>query len=504
MRSAGILMPIFSLPSPYGVGTMGEAARDFVDFLAAAGQSSWQILPVGPTSYGDSPYQAYSTFAGNPYFIDLDDLTEEGLLDEEDYCYQDWGSDRTAVDYEKLHKNRFAVLRQACANLRRVRRADFEAFCKAEAFWLDDYALFMALKEQNGGKAWFQWPEEERLRRPLAMVAARTKLAEDIAFWQGVQYLFFRQWAALKQYANEKGISIIGDVPIYVAGDSADVWANPGQFQLNEDGLPTAVAGCPPDGFSADGQLWGNPLYDWEKMEEDDFRWWVRRVEFQFRICDTLRIDHFRGFDEYYAIPYGDETARNGKWCPGPGIHLFEALERALGERNIIAEDLGFLTPSVYALLEETGFPGMKVLEFAFDDGGDGPYLPHNYPKACVVYPGTHDNDTIVGWLDNAPEATVRYAKAYLRLNQAEGYNWGVMRAAWASPADLAVVQFQDVLGLGSEGRINTPSTLGANWKWRTLPGTYGPVLASRLRREMAVYHRLPPKKEKKAAETAE
>ena len=398
MRRAGILMPISSLPSPNGIGTMGSEARKFADFLTKAGQSCWQILPVGPTSYGDSPYQAYSSFAGNPYFIDLYDLVEEYLLEEDDFVDLNWGDDVTSVDYEKLNQQRFDVLRVACANVLKQEEDKFVAFCTQQADWLEDYALFMALKGKNKGIAWYEWPEEERLRKPEALTKAKEALAEEIRFWQGVQYLFFRQWDALKQYVNEKGVSIIGDLPIYVAGDSADVWANPDQFQLDKEGKPTEVAGCPPDAFSEDGQLWGNPLFDWENMKKDGYTWWLKRIEAQFKIYDVLRIDHFRGFDEYYAIPYGDKTARNGRWRPGPGMDFFRKVNEKMGEREIIAEDLGFLTDSVRKLLEDTGYPGMKVMEFAFsnmDTGSD--YLPHCYTSHCVVYPGTHDNDTADG-----------------------------------------------------------------------------------------------------------
>lgn len=495
VRKAGILMPIFSLPSPYGVGTMGAAAREFVDFLARGGQTCWQILPIGHTSYGDSPYQAFSSFAGNPYFIDLDDLAADGLLERSEYQGLDWGADPAAVDYGLLYRNRYPVLRRACARLLAKEDGGYARFCREQADWLEDYALFMALKGRHAGASWFDWPEGERLRSPAALEAARRELADEVSFWRAVQYIFFRQWDALKRYANGQGISMIGDLPIYVAADSADVWSGPEQFQLDGEGRPIEVAGCPPDGFSADGQLWGNPLFDWEKMKAEGYRWWLRRIAFQFRIYDTLRIDHFRGFDAYYAIPYGDETARNGRWRPGPGTHFFRAVKEALGEKDIIAEDLGFLTDSVRQMLRDTGYPGMKVLEFAFDSRDTGSdYLPHCYTRRCVVYAGTHDNDTIQGWMKSAPEAAVEYAKEYLRLTEEEGWHWGMMRSAWASCADLAVMQLQDVLGLGSEARINTPSTQDGNWRWRALPGSCGPELAGRLYREMQIYQRLPQK----------
>lgn len=485
-------MPISSLPSPYGIGTLGAEARKFADFLAAGGQSCWQLLPVGPTSYGDSPYQSFSSFAGNPYFIDLDILAEWGLLEPEEYQFLNWGNDPGQADYELLYKNRFQVLRLAVSRLSRGDKFEMRGTLWG-ADWLEDYALFMALKDKFGGASWLDWPEELRLREPASLALARKELAAEIDFWKWVQHLFFSQWWSLKEYVNQKNISIIGDLPIYVALDSADVWANPDQFQLDENGRPTEVAGCPPDGFSADGQLWGNPLFDWERMKKDGYAWWLKRIAWQFQICDTLRIDHFRGFDSYYAIPYGDATAKNGRWKPGPGIGFFKAVNKALGKKDIIAEDLGFLTPSVHKLLKDSGYPGMKVLEFAFDSRDTGSdYLPHCYSPHCVVYAGTHDSDTIQGWMASAPKKDVSFAKAYLRLSKREGYHWGMMRSAWASPADLAVMQFQDLLGLGSEARMNTPSTLGNNWKWRALPGTFDEKLSKRLYREMKVYQRLP------------
>ena len=502
-RSAGILMPIFSLPSPHGIGTMGQAARDFVDFLAAAGQSYWQLLPVGPTSYGDSPYQSFSSFAGNPYFIDLDDLAQAGLLEPAEYQGIDWGSPER-VDYALLYETRYPVLRAAVGRLLTAPPADYGAFLEDNGDWLENYALFMALKGENGGVSWQEWPDGVRLRREEALAAARTRLADEISFWRGVQYLFFTQWDALKARANGKGVSIIGDLPIYVSGDSADVWASPDQFQLDENGLPTEVAGCPPDGFSEDGQLWGNPLFDWEMMKQDGYRWWLRRIGFQFRLFDVLRIDHFRGFDEYYAIPYGDKTARNGRWKPGPGLNFFKTVNRALGRRQIIAEDLGFLTDSVRTLLRRTGYPGMKVLEFAFDaKGGDSEYLPHRYEHNCVVYAGTHDNETIQGWLAAQRPAVRRYVRQYFHIARREDLAWGVMRGGWASVADLAGMQMQDLLSIGAEGRINVPSTLGGNWQWRLLPGQADGALAERLLEFMKLYHRgpKPPAKVKRRVE---
>lgn len=493
MRNAGILLPISALPSPYGIGAMGRAARDFIQFLAEAGHSCWQILPIGPTSYGDSPYQSVSAYAGNPYFIDLDDLAEEGLLEPSEYWSVDWGTRPDEIDYGLLYARRYPVLRRACDRLLAEESEDYDRFCREQSLWLEDYALFMAIKGKHGGGSWLDWPETDRLREPGAMEAARRELAEEIRFWKAAQYLFFTQWNRLKGFANERGISIIGDLPIYVSCDSADVWANPEQFQLKPDRSPAEVAGCPPDGFSADGQLWGNPLFDWDYIKKDGYAWWLRRIEFQLQIFDIIRIDHFRGFDSYYAIPSGDKTAQRGRWRPGPGVDFFRAVNERLQNPAIIAEDLGFLTPSVRELLAYTGYPGMKVLEFAFDsrDGGND-YLPHKYPRNCVVYTGTHDNDTIRGWMASASPADVAYAKRYLRLNSREGYHWGMMRAAWGSVADLAVMQMQDLLGLGSEARMNLPSTLGTNWRWRALPSSFSPALARKLRREMSLYGRLP------------
>ncbi len=489
MRNAGILLPIFSLPSPYGIGTMGAEARRFADFLADAGQQYWQILPICPTSFGDSPYSAFSTFAGNPYFIDLDQLVEDGLLKKSEIRACGFIQDER-VHYDQLHESRFGILKKAAARFFRDVPGDYADFC-AQNLWLEDYALFMALKDANGGRHWLDWPEPLRLRKKRALDKARRELAGELDFWKCVQYLFYRQWHALKTYANDKGVFIIGDLPIYVALDSADVWACPGQFQLDRDLRPTEVAGCPPDAFTADGQLWGNPLYDWEKMKKGGYAWWMERIRHQCAIYDVLRIDHFRGFEAYYAIPYGDETARNGRWREGPGLDFFRAVERRLGRLPFIAEDLGFLTDSVRQLLRDTGFPGMKVLEFAFDSREDSDYLPHNYSRRCVVYTGTHDNSTVLGWVDSANPDDVAFAVDYLKLTRSEGYHWGLMRGAWASVADLAIVQMQDVLGLGDEARINTPSTVGENWRWRMKKTALTPKLAQKLRRQMEIYRRL-------------
>lgn len=491
MRSSGVLMHISSLPSPYGIGTMGEEARKFADFLEKAGQKYWQILPICPTSYGDSPYQSFSSFAGNPYFIDLEYLCRDGLLTEEECRSFPWGEDAECVDYGVMYRSRYALLKKAYARFRTEEPEDFAAFCEDEAEWLADYALFMALKDANGGVAWTEWDRALKMRESGALAAARETYAGEIRFYQMLQYLFFKQWRELKAYVNAKGIRIIGDVPIYVAGDSADVWAQPGQFYLDENLDPIDVAGCPPDAFSDEGQLWGNPLFRWDVMKKEDYSWWTRRIRAMAGLYDIVRIDHFRGFDSYYAIPGKDTTAKNGEWREGPGMELFRALEKKLGKLPIIVEDLGFLTPSVLELVKESGFPGMKVIQFAFDSREGSNYLPHTYTEHCVVYTGTHDNDTLQGWMKTAPKESVRFAKEYLNLTRKEGYHWGMMRGAWSSVAELAVVPMQDLLGMGSGARMNTPSTLGGNWQWRMLPGQATERLAKKVYRYMEMYGRL-------------
>lgn len=491
MRTSGVLMPISSIPSPYGIGTMGKQARKFVDFLVKGGQKYWQILPICPTSYGDSPYQSFSSFAGNPYFIDLEYLCKDKLLTKKECESFQWGSNPKYVDYGIMYESRYALLRKVYARFTKKEPQDFEKFCENEKQWLDDYALFMALKDANGGQAWSNWDKSLRLREKKAMEEATEKYSEEIRFYKMLQYLFYQQWNALKAYANEAGIEIIGDVPIYVAGDSADVWANPEQFYLDENLEPIEVAGCPPDAFSDDGQLWGNPLFRWDVMKKDGYTWWTRRIKAMSELYDIIRIDHFRGFDSFYAIPAKDDTAKNGQWKQGPGMDLFCELEKKLGKLPIIVEDLGFLTPSVHKLLKDSGFPGMKVIQFAFDSREESDYLPHTYTNHCVVYTGTHDNDTVMGWMKTAPKASVKYAKEYLNLTKEEGYNWGMMRAAWSSVADMAIVPMQDILGLGSEARINTPSTLGNNWKWRATPEQIDAKVAKKLYHYMQMYGRV-------------
>ena len=473
-RAAGILMPITSLPGKYGIGCFSKEAYSFVDWLAEAGQTFWQILPVHPTSYGDSPYQSFSTFAGNPYFIDLEALTEEGVLTKEECEAVNCGSDPWDIDYEAIYKGRYGLLRKAYERSDISRNADYQAFLAENRWWLDDYALFMALKDFFGGKCWYEWPEDIRLRWGFAMDHYRRELYFDIEFQMYLQYKFFRQYGALKAYANEKGIKFIGDIPIYVAMDSADTWANPQLFQLDENNIPTAVAGCPPDGFSATGQLWGNPLYRWDYHKETGFDWWVTRLWYVFRLYDVTRIDHFRGFDEYFSIPYGAEDARGGHWEKGPGIDLFHTVEARLGWHEVIAEDLGYMTDSVRQLVKDSGFPNMKVLEFAFDSrdsGSASDYLPHNYTTNAVVYTGTHDNETVVGWFDTICTKDRSLARQYIcdYYTPEEEIHQPFVALAMSSVCKYCIIPLQDWLGLDNSCRINTPSTLGGNWRWRAV-----------------------------------
>ena len=495
MRKCGVLMPVSSLPSRFGIGGFSKEAYDFVDFLAEGGQSLWQILPLGPTGYGDSPYQSFSTFAGNPYYISLDALIEQGLLTEEECEAADYGNHPNYVNYEKIYNSRFALLRKAFNRADIENDTNYKKFVEDQSAWLKDYAMYMAIKDSLGGVAWIEWDEDIRLRKPAAMAHYEETLKEDIAFYSYLQYLFATQWSALKTYANGKGINIIGDIPIYVAFDSADTWANPELFQLDEENIPTAVAGCPPDAFSATGQLWGNPLYRWDYHEKTGFAWWIRRLAYCFTIYDVVRIDHFRGFDEYWAIPYGDPTAEFGRWEKGPGYALFEAMKKALGNREVIAEDLGFLTPSVLKLVKKTGYPGMKVLQFAFDSREESDYLPHNYTHNCVVYTGTHDNDTVMGWIPAMSRKDLAFAKKYIGVKRTSDICSNLIRMAYASVADTAIIPIQDYLELGSEARINTPSTLGGNWEWRMSAQDCTSQLAAKMLELATVYGRIVKKK---------
>ena len=481
-RASGIILPIFSLPSPYGVGTLGQAARDFVDFLAQAHQSWWQVLPVGPTSYGDSPYQSPSAFAGNPYFVDLDLLVADGLLAKDEVEAASWGSDPARVDYELLYANRLELLRRACDRGWQRDAAAVQDFAQKNDDWLCDYALFMAIKRHFGMAPWYEWPDEQiRLHKREATARYARELEPDVRLFTYIQYLFFGQWEDLRAYAHSRNVRIFGDMPIYVALDSADVWAHPKNYQLNEHNNPVEVAGVPPDYFSSDGQLWGNPLYDYQAMKSDGFAWWKRRVEAAGRLYDMVRIDHFRGFARYWSVPAGEKTAKNGHWVDGPGIELIEALRQSNPEVELVAEDLGTPTPEVMELLLASDLPGMKVLQFAFDGRKDNEHLPHGIPTNCVCYTGTHDNAPLGEWFAEESPQCLDLARRYVGLNDAEGLVWGMVRQGMASVAVLFFAQMQDYLGLGPEARVNTPGKVDGNWRWRLQEGQLTCELSQRI-----------------------
>ena len=466
MRKSGILMPVFSLPSRYGIGSFSKEAYEFVDFLKAAGQSCWQVLPMGPTSYGDSPYQSFSTFAGNPYFISLEDLIEEGVLTEKECDAVDFGSREDDVDYEKIYKGRYKLLRKAYERSDISKNPDFVRFQQEQAHWLGDYALFMAVKDRFEGIPWTEWAEDIRLRWNNALDYYRKELYFEIEFQEYMQFKFYEQWAKLKAYANRRGIRIIGDIPIYVAMDSADTWANPGLFKLDENNEPTQVAGCPPDGFSATGQLWGNPLYRWDVHKNTGFEWWIKRLAHCFNMYDVVRIDHFRGLESYWEIPADSETALNGKWVDGPKDEFFEVLIKTFGEEPpIIAEDLGIITDDVRALRDKFGLPGMKILQFAFEDE-DSNYLPYNQPYNCVCYTGTHDNDTTTGWYATASEKARDKVRRYMNTDASQ-VSWDFIRTCFGSPARFAIIPVQDLFCQGSDCRMNTPGKADGNWAYR-------------------------------------
>ena len=481
-RSAGILLPISSLPSPYGIGCFSQEAYDFVDWLKEAGQTYWQILPLGVTSYGDSPYQSFSAFAGNPYFISLDALVEEGVLTAAECKKANFGRKADDIDYSRLYTERGRLLRLAYSRSDIGHNEAFTAFCEKNKWWLDDFALFMAVKGRFEGKPWIEWAEDIRLRWQPAMDYYRRELYFEVEYHKYLQFKFDEQWRKLKAYANSKGIQIIGDIPIYVALDSADAWANPGLFQLDKDNIPTAVAGVPPDGFSPTGQLWGNPLYRWEAHRATGYQWWITRLWYCFELYDVVRIDHFRGFDEYFSIPYGSETAVDGHWEKGPGIELFRAVEQALGKREIIAEDLGYMSDTVRQLVRDSGFPGMKVLEFAFDPREPSNYLPDRYPENAICYTGTHDNETLIQWCEGIDVETDAYARNYLGITPEDDLADAIMEAGMQSKAQLFIMQMQDYLRLGKESRMNEPGRLlPSNWRWRMLPGAANEALAQKI-----------------------
>ena len=488
-RSSGILMHISSLPGKYGIGDFGKEAYNFVDFLVDAGQKNWQILPLGITSFGDSPYQSFSAFAGNPYFIDLDEFIERGYLKEEEIAELDLGNDPREVNYGLLFKNKMKLIRKAYDRSKIELENILEDFYIKKA-WLREFSLFMAIKNYHNNSSWLYWDKDFRIRNSQKVLEFEKENREEIYFWVFTQYFFSKQWLKLKAYANDNGINIIGDLPIYISEDSSDIWGSPHLFNLDENLFPITVSGCPPDAFSTKGQLWGNPIYNWKALEEENYKWWIERFKYSFELYDILRIDHFRGFEAYWEVDYNRENAVVGKWTKGPGIKLFNKLKEELGELNIIAEDLGFLTEDVENLLEETGFPGMKVLQFAFDSREESDYLPYNYDKNCVVYTGTHDNSTINGWFKNANKEDMEYAIKYLKLNYDEGLNWGIIRGAWSSTAFLSITTMQDILGHGDYARMNIPSTVGGNWTWRMEKSELNDEIVNKLKNLTKLYGR--------------
>lgn len=490
-RGAGILMPISSMPSPYGIGTMGRDAYEFVDFLSDCRHRYWQVLPLGPTSFGDSPYQGFSTFAGNPYFIDLDILIEEGLLDRDYVCRFDWGNNPESIAYDKIFESRYKVLREAYKNSKHKDTDEYEEFLRKNAGWIDDYSLFMAIKQHYNNADWSMWDDNLRFRKTEAMKKYRELLSDDVDFYAFLQYEFFRQWKRLKKYANDKGIEVIGDIPIYVAYDSADVWAYSDQFILDENLTPVKVAGVPPDAFSDLGQKWGNPLYDWEKMEKDGFSWWSERMKAAAGMYDIIRIDHFLGVVKYYTIPADDPDARNGEYKTGPGKKLTDVINASIGDKKIIAEDLGVEIPEATKLLEDNNYPGMKVLEFAFGGDRKNVHLPHNYKSPnCVVYGGTHDNETLYGYFCDHNDWELGYAYDYLDTRDKWRMVDQVFRAAYGSIANVVIFQAQDILKLDNRARMNLPSSLGNNWKWRVQRGALGHSQKESLRYLASIFGR--------------
>lgn len=493
-RQSGVLMHISSLPGKYGIGSFGQSAYDFVDFLVRTKQRYWQILPLGTTSYGDSPYQSFSAFAGNTYFIDFDILIEEGLLDEADVKGADFGDDPRKVDYAKIFDARRPIMEKAVARfLKADDLSDYESFVEQNAAWLEVFAEYMAIKEHFDNLAWTEWPDEAIRRREAASLASyREKMADKLTYHRVTQYLFFKQWLRLKAYANEHHIEIVGDMPIYVAADSADVWAQPHFFKTDAVGKPTCVAGCPPDEFSETGQLWGNPIYDWEAMDKDGYAWWIERLRESFKIYDIVRIDHFRGFESYWEVPADSETSATGKWVKGPDYKLFAAVKEALGDLNIIAEDLGFMTDEVIELRERTGFPGMKILQFAFNPDDESIDSPHLAPNNSVMYTGTHDNNTVLGWYkDEIDDATRQYMAQYTNRKEYETVPHAMLRTIFASVSFMAIATMQDLLELDSAARMNYPSTIGGNWTWRMTAEELNPIVEGELYSLTKTYRRM-------------
>ncbi len=490
-RSSGILMHVSSLPSPYGIGTFGKDAYKFVDFLDKAGQTYWQVLPLNPTSYGDSPYQSPSAFAGNSNFIDFDLLNDEGLLEARDYEDLDFGQDEESVDYGKIFEHKLDVLEIAFKNSSDKYNDYIKEFRRNNNYWLEDYAIYMAIKYENNLTPWYKWNDDIKYREVEALSFYRKELSDEIEFWIFVQFLFFKQWMELKTYANNKNIEIIGDIPIYVAEDSADVWSKSENFLLDKEKKPTYVAGVPPDDFSEIGQYWGNPIYDWEYLESNNYDWWIERVKANLKLYNVVRLDHFRGFESYWAIEFGSETAVDGEWRKGPSIDIFKTLKDKLGTLPIIIEDLGEVTDGLIELRKKVGYPAIKVLEFAFSGDEDNEHLLHHHTRNWVVYTGTHDNQTVRGWIENCNNHTIDYAKRYLALNDKEGYTLGMIRGAWSSVANLSIAQMQDFLDIGNEGRMNVPNTKKGNWQWRVKKDMLTDELAKEIKDLTKTYGRL-------------
>jgi 4-alpha-glucanotransferase len=494
-RSSGVLLHPTSFPSRYGIGDLGHEAYRFIDFLESSNQQYWQVLPLGPTGYGNSPYMCYSAMAGNPFLISLDKLREDHLL--ADWDFGNLPAFPThKVDFDAVFPYKTSLLKVACNNFKKQatpkQRKEFETFCETKANWLDDYALFMALKEAHDGASWYSWQPGYAKRKPDSIASARSELEELIFYQKFVQFQFFHQWSQLKTYANKRGIEIIGDIPIYVAHDSADVWANPEIFCLDEAGNTKLMAGVPPDYFSATGQLWGNPVYNWEELEKQDMRWWIKRFEVMLDYVDIIRIDHFRGFEAYWAVPQGEETAENGKWIKAPGEALFQTIARKLGKLPVLAEDLGVITPEVEALRDKFEFPGMKILQFAFGSDPGNPFLPFNYTRNCVVYTGSHDNDTCEGWFSQASDWEKNKLRMYLGNINYDGAHWDFIRLALSSIANQAIIQLQDVLGHGGDARMNFPGKAEGNWEWRYHDHELTPELITKFRDLTILYGRAP------------
>ncbi|MDE5936917.1 MAG: 4-alpha-glucanotransferase [Ruminococcus sp.] len=490
MRKSCIIFHISSLPSEYGIGKMGRHAFEFVDFLKDSGVKCWQILPLSPTSYGDSPYQSFSVNAGNPYFIDFEILEGDGLLEREEYSDIIWESSSKKVDYSIIYNNCFDVLRLAYSRFRASKFPAYKKFCNVNASWLEEYAMFMALKFKNNGKAWYEWENDISMHKLKAIADVKKELKKEIGFFKFIQFEFNRQWTSLKSYANENGIEIIGDIPIYCALDSVEAWSEPKLFWFDRKRRPVCVAGCPPDDFSPTGQLWGNPLYDWEYHKKTGYKWWIDRIASATELYDIVRIDHFRGFESYYTISYGNEDATVGEWKKGPNYELFRLAEEKLGKLNIIAEDLGFITPEVREMLDNCGYPGMKVLQFGFSDG-ENEHLPHNFTTAnCFAYTGTHDNETLNGWIETLDKKSLKFTKKYLNVKKKSDIPMAVVRAAWASVAEVAVAQMQDFLDSPKDARMNTPSTLGNNWQFRAKKSDFTDELAKKIRKLNKLYNR--------------